>query len=431
MPENKPKIVELICTSVSERTKWNRKAGKKLSKNIYVARLLYIDESGKKREKSKEFLKKRDAEDYNRSQRASFERSGGREIEAEKMTFNDLANHYETHYAKAAEYSGDRKVSGLRSLLPVQGYIATLRKHFGGVKLKKVSYGQVRDFRALRLKTPVITKRKVKVPLMEEERKAWGTRRKNRFEWKEETRPRKIASVNRELTTLRRMLNVAQAEGWIAKNPFSSGEPLINMADETHRQRILSVEEERRLLAVCDCDERQHLKAIVICLLDTGMRLSEALTLAWADLNLEGRVIHIKAFNSKTAKPKSVPVSERLYNELVRLQREKAVLQSASIGLQDDRVFGIKSNVNRSWRTARKFAGLEDVRLHDLRHTFGTRLDRSGFTQPQIARLLGHQQTSTTYRYINPDKDLLQDVKSAVESFHSPGNVDEHLEMVN
>lgn len=419
-------MTELISTSVTPRTKWNRNAGKKLSKKIYVARLFYIDETGKRREKTKEFSSKKDADDYSRSQRTAFERSGGREIEAEKMTFNDLADHYEKHYAKAAEYSGDRKVGGLRSLLPIKGYIKTLRDQFGGLKLKRLTYGDLRDFRTLRLRTPVITRRKKRIPLTPAERKALGTRKQHRIEWYEESRPRKIASVNRELTTLRRILNVAQTEGWLAKNPFSSGESLINMSDETHRQRILSIEEESRLLAICDCDERRHLRAIIICLLDTGMRLGEVLTLTWPDLDLENRLITIKAFNSKTAKPKTVPVSERLYNELIRLQAIRALpLPAVSIGIQSNLVFGIKSNVSRSWRTARLRAGLEDVRLHDLRHTFGTRLDRSGFTQPQIARLLGHQQTSTTYRYINPDKDLLRDVTLAIESFQLANAVDD------
>lgn len=419
MQENTPRMIELISTSVTPRTKWNRNAGKKLSKKIYVARLFYLDETGKRREKTKEFSTKKDADDYSRNQRAAFERSGGREIEAEKMTFNDLADHYEKHYAKAAEYSGDRKVAGLRSLLPVKGYIKTLRDQFGGLKLKRLTYGDLRDFRTLRLRTPVVIRKKKRIPLTSAERKALGTRKHHRIEWYEESRPRSIASVNRELTTLRRMLNVAHTEGWLSKNPFSSGESLINMADETHRQRILTVEEENRLLAACDCDERQHLRAIIICLLDTGMRLGEALTLTWPDVDPDSRLISIKAFNSKTAKPKTVPISERLFNEMKRLQSGALLVpQEASTGVQQDLVFGIKSNVSRSWRTARSLAGLEDVRLHDLRHTFGTRLDRSGFTQAQISRLLGHQQTSTTYRYINPDRDLLRDVTSAIESFH-------------
>ena len=431
MIKETPKLIELKSSSVTVRTKWNRTKGAKLAKKMYVARLFYVDETGAKREQSKEFAKRKDADDHVRQQRLKFERSGGREIEAEKMTFEDLANHFVRHYAKQAEYAEGRKIAGLRSLAPVLGYVETLRKRFGQRKLKSLTYGDMRDFRSERINTPVVKEIKVIIPLTEEERKKLKTRKKNRIEFTEKITPRKIASANRELMTLRRMLNVAQIEGWIAKSPFNAGPSLVNMADETMRTRILTTDEEKRLLTACESDERRHLRAIVICLLDTGLRLNEALTLTWATVDFANDLIHITAFNSKTAKPKTVPISRRLREELERLLEERKVLDVINTRPSTDRVFGIENNVNRSWRTARKLAGLEDVRIHDLRHTFGTRLDRSGFTQAQIARMLGHQQVHTTFRYTNPDKDLLKDVRSAVESFHTPNGATEQSETVH
>lgn len=409
-----PTIAELLTTSISERTKWNRSKAKKLSKKVYVARFIYLDETAKRREKTKEFTLRKDADDWNREQRIKYERSGGREIEAEKMTFADLARHYEKHYAKAAEYLGERKTGGLRSVRVVKNHLAVLREYFNSLKIKKITYGHLKDFRAARLSAPVVTKVKIKIPLSGDEQKKLKTRKKFRFEWQEKKHTRQIASVNRELALLRRMLNIAQAEGWIPKNPFNSGNSLINLSDETIRQRILSIEEERRLLNVCECDERKHLKSIIVCLLDTGMRLNEALTLTWNDVDHENSVINIKAFNTKTAKAKAVPISARLEKELLRLKSEHEFAPRFS----SERVFGIKNNINRSWRTAKKLAGLEDLRLHDLRHTAGTRLNRQGLSQADIARILGHQQTSTTFRYINADTDLLNRAKSALESYH-------------
>jgi integrase len=71
---------------------------------------------------------------------------------------------------------------------------------------------------------------------------------------------------------LRRMLNVAQREGWILRSPFAAGDSLISLADENKRERILTREEEIKLLAACESPQRAHLKAILICALDTGMR---------------------------------------------------------------------------------------------------------------------------------------------------------------
>ena len=410
--------LELLTGSVTQRSKWDRGANKKLSKKVYVARMIFLDGTGKKRERTKEFLKKKDAEDHIRQECAKFERSNGREFEAEKMTFCDLADHYEKYYAKVAEYSDERKIGGLRSLAPVLGYLKVLREHFGKFKLTKINYGMLREYRDLRLKTPVTKTIKIKVPLTSEERKNLKTRKLFRTDYQESQRPRKIASVNRELTTLRHMLNIAETEGWIPKNPFRNGTGLIHVSAETMRQRILSREEEQRLLAVCNCDERRRLRAIIICLLDTGMRFSEVTTLTWNCVDFNMGVLNIKAFNTKTAKTKTVAITSRLRSELVRLWEARRPTEGANDVDPSDRVFGIRSNVKSSWTTARRLAGLEEVRLHDLRHTFGTRLNQLGLSQASIARSLGHQQLSTTYRYINADESLIESVRTALENFN-------------
>lgn len=428
---NHSSITELISTSVTQRSKWDRRANKKLSKKVYVARMIYLDASGKKRERTKEFPTRRDAEDHLREQELKFKRSGGREFEAENMTFNDLADHYEKYYAKEAEYSEDRKIGGLRSLAPVQGYVKVLRERLGRLKLAKVTYSVIREYQSERLKTPVVTKTKVKVPLTQAERKKLGTRKQYRVEYEEVSRPRKIASVNRELTTLRHMLNIAETEGWIPKNPFKNGQSLIHVHAETMRSRILSWDEEQRLLSVCDCNERRHIRSIIICLLDTGMRFNELRTLTWDRVDFDQGVINIKAFNTKTAKPKTVAISSRLMNELVRLWEARRPDDGSQTVSPDQLVFGIRSNIKSSWTTARRLAGLEDVRLHDLRHTFGTRLNHLGLSQASIARSLGHQQISTTYRYINADESLIENVRSAVDQFHSERSHTDDSELVN
>lgn len=418
MTTDKPKAIALISSSVSRRTKWDRATKKKLSKTVYLSRLIFKDASGKRRERTKEFLRKRDAEDHAREQRLKFERTAGRELDADRMTFNDLALHYEKHYAKEAEYSHDRKVSGLRSLGPVKTYLSTLKDELGGVRLSDVTYSVIREYRSKRLRTPVTLRRKLRVLLTDEERKLLGTKKKYGTKETFEQRPRKVASVNRELTTLRHMLSIAESEGWIPKNPFRNGKGLIEVSAEDMRQRILSREEEIRLLEVCDCERRSRLRSIIICLLDTGMRFKELTTLKWDGVDLDRNVINIKAFNTKTAKPKTVAISARLRLELLRLRDEfedERILRTSGT---EDLVFGIRSNVKTSWTTARRLAGLEDVRLHDLRHTFATRLNQLGLSQASIARSLGHQQISTTYRYTNSDETLIQTVKHAIDGFH-------------
>jgi hypothetical protein len=101
----------------------------------------------------------------------------------ERMTFAELCDHFEKHYVKEAEYVDGRKVSGMRSVDTAKGQLTVLRDHFGACRLRSITHADLRDFRAKRL--------------------AKKTRTKTQ---------RTIASANRELSMLRRMLNVAQRE---------------------------------------------------------------------------------------------------------------------------------------------------------------------------------------------------------------------------
>ena len=74
---------------------------------------------------------------------------------------------------------------------------------------------------------------------------------------------------------MRRLLNIAEREGWILRNPMRSGDPLISIADERKRKRILTRDKELRLLAACENRYQKHLRPILICALDTGMRRGE------------------------------------------------------------------------------------------------------------------------------------------------------------
>ena len=199
-----------------------------------------------------------------------------------------------------------------------------LRDYFGSCRLRSITHGDLRQFRAARL--------------------AQETRTNSQ---------RTIASVNRELSMLRRMLNVAQREGWILRSPFAAGDSLISLADENKRERILTREEEVKLLAACETPQRAHLKAILICALDTGMRQGEIFSLRWRDVDLEERLLNIQASHKKTMKERQVAITTRLALELERLKA----------GAPDDwdgLVFGILDNVKRSFTAARSKAGLKD-----------------------------------------------------------------------
>jgi site-specific recombinase XerC len=238
------------------------------------ARVTYIDpKTGKRRDLQRRGQSKAHARDLLQALLRDIDATDGQAPRNERKTFAELCDYFDKHYVKAAEYVDGCKVAGVRSLGTAKGQLKVLREYFGSSRLRSITHGDVRQFRAVRL--------------------AQKTRTKTQ---------RTIASVNRELSMLRRMLNVAQREGWVLRNPFAAGDSLISLADENKRERILTREEEVKLLAACETPQRAHLKAILICALDTGMRQGEIFSLRWRDVDLEERLVNIQAFHTKTMK---------------------------------------------------------------------------------------------------------------------------------
>jgi len=222
---------------------------------------------------------------------------------------------------------------------------------------------------------------------------------------------RSIATVNRELGLLRRVLNVALASGWIHKSPFTMGKSLISVGDEKPRERILTREEEERMLAAC-VGPRAHLRAIIICALDTGMRRGELFKLKWADVDFDNKLITIRAFNTKTMRQRQIGMTERLARELAILYAQNPNPEAL--------LFGIGS-IKGSWDKVRKQAGVSDLRFHDLRHTYATRLVSKHLPLSEVGRVLGHTQPTTTYRYTNLTVETARRAASALDELHSAG----------
>lgn len=346
----------------------------------WYGRLIFRDEAGKRREKLRRANNRSDAREKAKELVREFEDHGERALDGSRLTFAQLAEFHRTTYLTAAEYVNERKVSGLRSANDMRGKLKTLEDHFSKQLARAITVSDILKFRASRLKTPTRLNKQ-----------------------------RSIASVNRELALLRRILNVALQEGWLIKNPFAAGSKLISAADERKLERILTMDEETRLLAVCK-GPRAHLRAIIIVALDTGMRRGEILKLQWSDIDFETRMIKVKAFNTKTMQERRLAMTPRIHCELSNLYKLRPSTQL---------VFGIKDNFKNAFKSARKEANLCDVRFHDLRHTAATRLVRGHMPLSEVGRILGHTQANTTYRYVNADAETARKAADVLASFVS------------
>ncbi len=197
--------------------------------------------------------------------------------------------------------------------------------------------------------------------------------------------------ANRALATLRQILKHSEVHGHLVTNPASG----IRRNPERKLNRFLSREEADRLHAeldrlVAERPQRAAQADIIRLLHFTGCRLSEIRMLKWCEVGADT----LNLGDSKTGARK------------VYLNSEAQRIIARQPRTDSDHVFPSPSDptlpISRSmqlWFTLRKRAGIEDVRLHDLRHTFASHAVLNGVPLPTVARLLGHRQVSMTLRY--------------------------------
>lgn len=333
-------------------------------KGHLYARLQYQDDAGKWKEKLKPISDKRTAFRVVEEMRRELDFHGQETLTSDRMTFAELVEKYREVKVVPASYQNGVKVSGKRSLVYFGYILPTLTGHFGHKAIRSIKANDLENFKQKRLKSVTM-----------------------------HGRMRSIASVNRELSILRTILNFAVQNEWLLKNPFVSCQGIIAISAEVERNRILSFEEEARLLAVCT-GPRKHLRAVLICALDTAMRRGEIFKMKWQDLSLATNEIHIPQTNTKTEEARTIGITPRLREDLLKLWGVSPQGPNSS-------VFGVGDSIKTAWKTACKLANVEDFRFHDCRHTATTRMIASGSPHTEVMKITGHSQLKTFLRYLN------------------------------
>lgn len=227
-----------------------------------------------------------------------------------------------------------------------------------------------------------------------------------------------LAQSNKLPVLLKIMFNLAKKKGipGSQSNP-TDDVPLFN--PNNARERYLSAAETQRLHeALSRCGSAQF-KSIVALLLLLGCRKRELLDARWEDVDLERRNWRIPM--SKSGKPRNIPIAERALDVFQALPRWKGCPYVVP-NPNTKQPFG---NLYHPWDKVRKEAGMPDLRMHDLRHTFASNLVNSGQSIYVVSKLLGHSQLKTTARYSHlADETLMSAVDAAakvVESSWRPG----------
>lgn len=219
--------------------------------------------------------------------------------------------------------------------------------------------------------------------------------------------------ANRLIATVASMYSYGEKHGLTPEN-FNPAKR-IDRFGETRRERFLSSEELGRLgHALRELDESGRYGTAISALkflLLTGARLREALNLKWSYVDLERGILLLP--DSKTGK-KTVTLNAPSMEILVNL-KAKADRES----FNDYVFYGARPDVPRSdlkkpWAAVTKLAVLEELRIHDLRHSFASVGAGAGLGLPIVGKLLGHTQAATTQRYAHLDLDPLRRAADAI-----------------
>ncbi|NYT40775.1 tyrosine-type recombinase/integrase [Sphingomonas sp. R-74633] len=167
------------------------------------------------------------------------------------------------------------------------------------------------------------------------------------------------------------------------------------------RDRSLTADEAKRLLAACEASVNPQLKIIVPLLLYTGARLSELLHAEWKNVDLDRRQWLIPM--SKTGKARRVPLS----GAAIEVLKAAPHFDGCPYVVPNPETRKPFVAIKRVWQTARDEAKLAGLRLHDLRHAAASAMVTAGIDLFAVGRVLGHADHKSTMRYSHLSQDAL------------------------
>lgn len=219
-------------------------------------------------------------------------------------------------------------------------------------------------------------------------------------------------TINRELSVISATVNHA-VRRW--------GVPVTNpvryqwLKAEPPRLRYLTPEEAARLIAIAET-LREDLADFIRLALHTGCRKNELLTLKWTDVNMLRRYITLRPEQTKSNRRRAIPLNKTALQAMARLAQDNKtqwVFARRKNGTVGERVKAL----DWLFRKAVSLAGIEDFRIHDLRHTFASWLVSEGVELVKVRDLLGHTSIKMTERYAHLMPDRLHDAVETLDLF--------------
>jgi integrase len=156
------------------------------------------------------------------------------------------------------------------------------------------------------------------------------------------------------------------------------------------RIRRLSAEEQAKAAEALSSCRNPIVKAVFDFALATGMRRGEVLSLTWQNVDFENRVAFLPI--TKNGEPRRVPLSTEAIETLQSIRE--------SVWREKNLVFPTTANAVRlAWQRAKRRAGVENLRFHDLRHEAISRFFELGLSVPEVSLISGHKDARMLFRY--------------------------------
>jgi integrase len=228
-----------------------------------------------------------------------------------------------------------------------------LLSHFGQVRLNKITSLMIEGYKAHRLQTV------------------------------------KPSSVNREIAIIKHCFSQGMLWGLTDRQPCRG----VKLLKETPKDRWLTYAEEALILS----QSPDWLKPIILIDINTGLRLSELMSLTWEDVDLDRRALTVR--KSKNGEIRVIPLNSQTHQ----------TLRGIKLGGTNGKVFPFSASfVSHTFRRTCDKVGLTDVTFHSLRHSFASRLAQHNIDVLAIQKLMGHKSISMTQRYSHHTVDSLK-----------------------
>ncbi|MSU91531.1 tyrosine-type recombinase/integrase [Rhodobacteraceae bacterium 2CG4] len=214
--------------------------------------------------------------------------------------------------------------------------------------------------------------------------------------------------ANRAAAMLSKLFNLA--EDWGLRQAGSNPARRIKKFREEEKKRYLSDAEQIRLGQVLaealeEGTETVHAVSAIMLLIYTGCRHKEILTLRWDYVTTH----HLELPDSKTGR-RRIPLPREAHDILMSLPRLPGN-PYVILGESED---GPLVNLQKPWNRIRTRAGLDDVRIHDLRHTYASVAMKDGIDPFTLKEIMGHKNLQTTLRYAHLADDAVQRAAGSV-----------------